>query len=139
MFFANSGIGPMQGQANVFMRNKLKIPFGVKRYVEETERLYSVLEDGLKAGGGWLVGGKYSVADINAYTWVSTYGTLGIDMAKYPHVLDWLARISAREGVKAGLKVPKQRQLTDNEAAMKNRETVKKFIEEANKQLEEAQ
>jgi len=43
-----------------------KIPYGIKRYQEETQRLYTVLEDGLNAGKGeWLVGDKYSVADIN--------------------------------------------------------------------------
>jgi glutathione S-transferase len=43
-----------------------KIPYGIKRYQEETARLYSVLEDGLNAGKGeWLVGDKYSIADIN--------------------------------------------------------------------------
>lgn len=137
MFFANSGIGPMQGQAGVFQRNKLKIPFGVKRYIEETERLFSVLEDGLRAGGGWLVGGKYSVADINVYTWVSIYASLGIDMAPFPHILDWIARISARDGVKNGLQEPKQRQLADAETAIKNRENTKRIIEEADKQLAE--
>lgn len=43
-----------------------KIPYGIKRYQDETHRLYSVLEDGLNAGKGeWLVGDKYSIADIN--------------------------------------------------------------------------
>lgn len=43
-----------------------KIPYGIKRYQDETKRLYSVLEDGLNAGKGeWLVGDKYSIADIN--------------------------------------------------------------------------
>ena len=43
-----------------------KIPYAIKRYNDETSRLYSVLEDGLTAGAGeWLVGDKYSVADMN--------------------------------------------------------------------------
>ena len=33
LFFQNSGIGPMQGQANVFYRYApKKIPFAIKRY-----------------------------------------------------------------------------------------------------------
>ena len=44
-----------------------KIPYGIKRYQDETRRLYSVLEDGLKAGKGeWLVGDMYSIADISS-------------------------------------------------------------------------
>lgn len=47
-----------------------KIPYGIKRYQEETNRLYSVLESRLQEDGGrdYLVGegkGKYSIADIN--------------------------------------------------------------------------
>jgi len=55
------------GQANHFFRYAPeKIQYGIKRYQDETHRLYSVLEDGLNAGKGeWLVGDKYSVADIN--------------------------------------------------------------------------
>lgn len=57
----------MQGQANHFFRYAPeKIPYGINRYQEETQRLYTVLEDGLNAGTGeWLVGDKYSAADIN--------------------------------------------------------------------------
>lgn len=43
-----------------------KIPYAIQRYQNEALRLFSVLEDGLNAGKGeWLVGDKYSIADIN--------------------------------------------------------------------------
>jgi glutathione S-transferase len=44
-----------------------KIPYGIKRYQEETRRLFDVVEDGLKAGKGeYLVGDKYSIVDISS-------------------------------------------------------------------------
>ncbi|KAG8627538.1 hypothetical protein KVT40_005021 [Elsinoe batatas] len=60
-----SGVGPIQGQANHFYRYAPeKIPYAINRYQTETKRLYSVLEDRLAKEGDWLVGGKYSIADI---------------------------------------------------------------------------
>jgi glutathione S-transferase len=44
-----------------------KIPYGIKRYQEETRRLFDVVEDGLKGGKGeYLVGDKYSIVDISS-------------------------------------------------------------------------
>lgn len=62
----------MQGQANHFFRYAPeKIPYAINRYVEETKRLYSVL-DGHLAGRDYIVGagkGRYSIVDINAWPW----------------------------------------------------------------------
>jgi glutathione S-transferase len=47
------------------------IPYAKKRYLDETKRLYGVLEIRLE-NREWLVGpakGKYSIADINALAW----------------------------------------------------------------------
>lgn len=108
IFFAHGGVGPMQGQAHHFFRYApLKIPYGIKRYIEETERLYSVLEDGLEKGNGWLAGGKYSIADINVYPWVRSYAWAGIDISKYPRIGKWIKAIEERPAVQKGLTVPK--------------------------------
>jgi glutathione S-transferase len=43
MFF-QSGLAPMQGQANHFFRYAPeKIPYGIKRYQDETARLYRLV------------------------------------------------------------------------------------------------
>lgn len=69
-----SGIGPMQGQANHFYRYAPeKIEYAVNRYQTETKRLYQVLNDRLKAQeeageGLWLVGGKYTIADLCCFS-----------------------------------------------------------------------
>jgi glutathione S-transferase len=45
LMFQMGGVGPMQGQANVFFRYAPeKIPFAIERYQKETRRLYEVLD-----------------------------------------------------------------------------------------------
>lgn len=65
----------MQGQLNHF-RNVAPedIPYAKNRYLDETKRLYGVLEIRLGEGDGrdYLAGagrGKYSLADIKAFSW----------------------------------------------------------------------
>ena len=49
LMFQMSGIGPMQGQANVFYRYlDEKIPTAISRYQNECRRLYEVLDKQLK-------------------------------------------------------------------------------------------
>nr|XP_031858947.1 uncharacterized protein CI109_005615 [Kwoniella shandongensis]KAA5526019.1 hypothetical protein CI109_005615 [Kwoniella shandongensis] len=109
IFFAHGGVGPMQGQANHFFRYAPeKIPYGIKRYQDETARLYSVLEDRLSdpSSGGFLVGGKFSVADINVYPWVKIHAWSGVETTPFPAVEKWLETIGARPAVQLGLKTP---------------------------------
>jgi len=113
IFFAHGGIGPMQGQANHFFRYAPeKIPYGINRYINETKRLYGVLEIRLSSGGGreYLVGegkGKYSIADMNAFGWVRAWKWCGIENLDFvPHVAAWLERITARPAVEIGVTVP---------------------------------
>ncbi|KAK4039228.1 hypothetical protein C8A01DRAFT_16762 [Parachaetomium inaequale] len=106
----HGGLGPMQGQANHFVRAAAeKIPYPIQRYVGETERLYGVLDARL-ADRDYVAGagrGKYSIADISLVGWAnaSLYG--GIDLAgQFPHVKAWLDRVLARPAVQKGFLVP---------------------------------
>lgn len=104
------GLGPMQGQANHFLRAaKEKIAYGIQRYVGESERLYGILNTRL-AGRDYVAGpgrGKYSIADISLVGWVNVSGFSGIDLAgQFPHVKAWLDRLLARPAVQRGLAVP---------------------------------
>lgn len=68
--FQQGGIGPMQGQANHFIAMAgAKSEYGQKRYLDETKRLYSVLESQLSKTD-YLVGNKYTIADIANFSWV---------------------------------------------------------------------
>jgi glutathione S-transferase len=106
LFFQNAGVGPMQGQANHFFRYAPeKIPYGIKRYQNETKRLYSVLEERLQ-NRQYLVGEKYSVADMSTFTWVRWAPWAGIDLEAFPKLKEWCEKIEKREAVKKGLRVP---------------------------------
>lgn len=109
LFFQNAGVGPMQGQANHFFRYAPeKIEYGIKRYQNETKRLYSVLEERLQ-GREYLVGkdgGKYSVADMSTFTWVRWAAWAGVDIGGFPRLGEWARRIEGREAVGRGLRVP---------------------------------
>lgn len=76
LVWMQSGIGPMQGQANHFYRYAPEnFEYSIKRYQTETKRLYQVLEDRLKSQeergeGLWVVGGKYTIADLACFSYV---------------------------------------------------------------------
>ncbi|KAI0407219.1 glutathione S-transferase II [Xylaria palmicola] len=107
MAWQHGGLGPMQGQANHFLRfAKEKIPYGIQRYIGETERLYGVLDARL-ADREYVVGGKFSIADINLVGWVNGAVLSGIDIeGRFPNVHKWLERCLARPGVQRGFAIP---------------------------------
>ena len=80
--------------------------YGIKRYLDETKRLYGVLEIRLSKAD-WLVGDKYTIADIANYSWVRAGPLfLEIDMSEFPGVDRWMKRIAERPAVLRARKVP---------------------------------
>jgi glutathione S-transferase len=74
------------------------------RYYKEIQRVTSVLEGHLKkqekgADGPWLVGGKYSYADMAFIPWQGYASTL-TDVSEYTEVAAWLERMKTRRAVK---------------------------------------
>jgi glutathione S-transferase len=49
-------------------------------------------------GRGWLVGGRLSIADIALYAYTHVADEGGFDLAPYPAVRAWLARVAAEPG-----------------------------------------
>lgn len=98
----------MQGQANHFYRYAPeKIPYGIKRYQDETARLYSVLEKQLASNPhGYLVGDRPTVADIASFGWARGAFWAGVDLAPFPKVREWIDRLAARPAVAKGVNVP---------------------------------
>jgi GSH-dependent disulfide-bond oxidoreductase len=111
LMFQMAGIGPMQGQANVFYRYAPeKLPYAIDRYQKETKRLYTVLDKRL-ADHEYLAG-DYSIADIATYPWiVAAWEPFGRMMpekiGEMTHVRAWLDRMAARPAVQRGMAVPK--------------------------------
>ena len=105
LMFQMGGIGPMQGQANVFFRYAPeKIQYAIDRYQNETRRLYEVLDTHL-ADNEWLAG-DYSLADIANWSWVSLHGWAGVETDDLPHLSRWKDAVKARPGVQRGRAVP---------------------------------
>ncbi len=109
LFFQHGGLGPMQGQANHFVRYAPeKIPYAMDRYVNETRRLYGVLDTRLRdSPSGFLVGDHISIADIASIGWVIYAGWAGVDIDEFPHLKEWEEMMTARPAVKRGCDVPK--------------------------------
>ncbi|OJJ85630.1 glutathione S-transferase family protein [Aspergillus glaucus CBS 516.65] len=136
LFYQNAGVGPMQGQANHFSRYAPEhIPYGVTRYVNETRRLYGVLDQHLSTSkSGWLVGDRVTIADISHWGWVAAAGWAGVDIEEYPHLKAWEERMAAREGVEKGRHVPEKHTIKD---LLKNKEEMEKKAEEARAWIQE--
>ena len=71
----------MQSQVNHFVRfAPEKIEYGIKRYTNETKRLYGVIEKHLSNGREWLAAGQYTIADMANFSWVYGHAWAGLSM-----------------------------------------------------------
>jgi len=97
------------GQAGHFLAMAgARSDYGIKRYLDETKRLFSVLEIRLK-DHDWLVGDKYTLADIANYAWVAAGPRmLELDLNGWPGVKKWHDKIDKREAVQKAYDVPKR-------------------------------
>lgn len=96
LYWQVGGLGPMLGQNHHFNRYAPeKIPYAIDRYVNETRRLYGVL-DGRLAGRDFIAGKDYSIADMAAYPWIVPHEAQGMDLADFPHLAAWFGRIRER-------------------------------------------
>jgi glutathione S-transferase len=88
------------------------LPSAIERYTKEINRVTAVLEGQLarqkeNAGsdGPWLVGNKLSYADISFIPWQGIVSKMigpddGFNADEYPHVKDWLERMTSRKAIK---------------------------------------
>ena len=95
LFWQMGGLGPMAGQNHHFVQYAPeKLPYAIDRYVNETNRLYGVLNRRL-ADRAYLAGG-YSIADIAAYPWIVPWKKQVQNLDDFPHVRRWFDAIRAR-------------------------------------------
>jgi GST-like protein len=95
LFWQMGGLGPMAGQNHHFaIYAPEKIPYAIERYVNETNRLYGVLNKRLADRA--FVAGEYSIADMAAYPWIVPYKNQGQDIDKFPHLKRWFETIQNR-------------------------------------------
>jgi glutathione S-transferase/GST-like protein len=108
------GLGPMHGQANVFVRYfPEKLPSVIARYQGETMRLLGVMNTRL-AEHEYLAG-DYSIADIACWPWVMQHDWADLDIAELSHLRRWLDAVGARPAVQRGAAVPVAQAMPDAE------------------------
>jgi len=108
LFWQMGGLGPMLGQNFHFsVSSAEKIPYALDRYVNESRRLFGVLNERL--ANRQYIATDYSIADMACYPWIIEHPHLSVDIEDYPHVQAWQARVEARPATQrayaAGVKI----------------------------------
>jgi len=95
LFWQVGGLGPMAGQNHHFARYAPeKIPYAIARYVDETNRLYGVMNRRL--ANREFLAGAYSIADMASYPWIVPYEAQGQNLGDFPHLKRWFDAIKSR-------------------------------------------
>lgn len=108
LMFQMSAVGPMMGQANVFLRYfPEKIQPAIDRYQREVTRLFGVMDKQLAAHE--YIAGDYSIADMALWPWVSGHDWSGVTIDGFDHLQRWLTLVGDRPAVQAGRDIPIKR------------------------------
>lgn len=111
LHWQTSALGPMLGQLGFFaVRSEEKSALAIARFIEEADRLLTVMELQLSANT-YLAGDDYSIADIACYPWVlaaTSYlnSVLKQSLTTKPALQRWLQLVGERPAVKRGMAVP---------------------------------
>jgi GSH-dependent disulfide-bond oxidoreductase len=99
------GFGPMPGQVHHFaaLASEDDRRYGLKRFSDETRRLYSVLNKRL--ADHEYVAGELSVADFAIIGWAWRHERHKVDLADYPNVKRWYEKMFERPAVQRGFEV----------------------------------
>jgi len=98
------GLGPMLGQNHHFSRFvPERIAYATERYVNESKRLYGVLNKQLV--GQEYVAGEYSIADMAIFPWLLRHDWQQINLEDYPEVSKYIDRLNARPAVQKALAI----------------------------------
>jgi len=96
LFWQMGGLGPMAGQNHHFgIYAPEKLPYAIARYVNETNRLYGVLDRRL-AGRSFVAGDDYTIADMASYPWIVPWKRQQQNLDDFPNLHRWFDAIRAR-------------------------------------------
>ena len=96
LFWQMGGLGPMAGQNHHFSQYAPeKIDYAINRYVNETGRLYSVLNKQL-SGREFVAGNAYSIADVASYPWIVPHQSQHQNLDDFPNLKRWFEMIQGR-------------------------------------------
>lgn len=95
LFWQMGGLGPMVGQNLHFAHYAPeRLDYAVDRYVNETARLFKVLDKQL--ADRKYIAGKYSIADMASYPWVAIHKRLNQDLNDFPNLQRWYKEVKSR-------------------------------------------
>lgn len=107
LYWQMGGLGPMAGQNHHFVQYAPeRIPYAMERYINETNRLYGVLNKRL-ADREFIAGG-YSIADMASYPWIVPYERQKQNLDDFPHLKRWFHTIAARPAVQRAYALAKE-------------------------------
>jgi GSH-dependent disulfide-bond oxidoreductase len=96
LFWQMGGLGPMAGQNHHFGQYAPEtIPYAINRYVNETNRLYGVLDRRL-ADRLYLAGEDYTIADMACYPWVVPWKRQQQNLDEFSNLRRWFNDIRER-------------------------------------------
>ncbi len=105
LMFQMGGIGPMMGQANVFVRYMPEtIQPAIDRYQTEVKRLFTVLDTHLARNE--FLAKDYSIADMANWAWVRTHKWPKVEINDSPNLSRWVDEIGQRPAAQAGIEIP---------------------------------
>lgn len=98
LYWQMGGLGPMAGQNHHFVQYAPeKIPYAIERYVNETHRLYNVLNKQL--ANREFITGEYSIADMACYPWIVPHEYQRQNLDDFPFLKGWFEAVRARPAV----------------------------------------
>jgi len=104
LFWQVGGLGPMAGQAHHFRAFAPEVvPYGIKRYTDECNRLYGVLDRRL--ADREFVAGEYSIADMAIWPWIVTHRRQGQDLVRFSAIARWFSAIRDRPAVRRAYEI----------------------------------
>jgi GSH-dependent disulfide-bond oxidoreductase len=95
LFWQMGGLGPMAGQNHHFgTYAPEKLPYAIDRYINETARLYGVMDKRL--ADREFLAGEYSIADMACYPWVVPFERQKMNLDDFPNLKRWFHTIKDR-------------------------------------------
>lgn len=120
LFWQMAGLGPMAGQNHHFVQYAPEpIPYAIQRYVNETNRLYGVIDKHLR-GREFVIGDEYTIADMAIYPWIVPHQRQKQNLDDFPDLKRWFHGVAARPATvrayEAGKAINTQPTVRDEEA-----------------------
>ena len=110
LFWQVGGLGPMAGQVSHFVNYAPNFPgdhsYSETRYKNEYDRLLQVMDNVLE--NAEYLAGKYSIADMASFPWVTAYKRYEVDLNKFSNVRRWFDDLKNRPAVRRGIDVGKK-------------------------------